>query len=629
MSDRRTLQRITSSFIVSATCVLALLYYGRGVLQPLALAAILSLVIAPLIRSFSRAGLKALPATLLSVLLVGSCMVAVSVILATQLVSVTRDLPQYRAAIKSKVEKVREITEKPFARLEAELTALTPPTADGKSRTGLSAAAARTQPIPVEIRQPGLSTRQAVAWMFAVAWGPLGEAGLVLVLLVFILLEHESLRDRVVQLAGQTEVSRTLKTLGDAAQGVSRFFFSQFIVNLTFGTVVAVVLWGLGVPHAALWGALSGMLRFVPYLGVMAAGGFIALFVAAIDPGWTLPLVCMAVFVALELAVANIIEPKVYGHSSGLSPLGVIVSAIFWGALWGPVGLLLSTPLTLCLVVAGRHLPALEPITILFGDAPSVSGSQRFYQRVLAADLDSIIHDARQFLRKCSFARYCDQILLPGLALAEAERRSGRIEEIQQARLRGAIVALAETLAPVCDSGPRHRRRQVSLLDANVGAHLRKMREERLGRWQGSLDVPAHSVVLCAGLANERDDVLGELLVRSLRAARIDARSLSMGGGDQETPDGKEDLVSTVFLVYPVEEHYEQWLGHVRDLRANLPHALLVTVRLPFDENAVKLSSVEKQMDMILRSYEEGLAFVTPERSARGQLLPEQISRAA
>jgi hypothetical protein len=280
-------------------------------------------------------------------------------------------------------------------------------------------------------------------------------------------------------------------------------------------------------------------------------------------------------------------------------------------------------------VVAGRHLPALEPITILFGDAPSVSGSQRFYQRVLAGELDSILHDARLFLRKCSFARYCDQILLPGLALAAAERRSGRIEEIQQGRLRGAIVALAETLAPVCDNGGRNRRRQVSLLDANVGAHLRKMREERLGRWQGSLDVPAHSVVLCAGLANERDDVLGELLVRSLRAARIDARSLSMGGGDQETPDGKEDLVSTVFLVYPVEEHYEQWLGHVRDLRANLPHALLVTIRLPFDENAVKQAAVEKHMDMILRSYEEGLAFVTPERSPRGQPLPEQIGRAA
>src|SRR5690606_37119535 len=163
-------------------------------------------------------------------------------------------------------------------------------------------------------------------------------------------LEQSSLRDRLVRLAGQAEVSRTIRTLGDAAQGVSRFFFSQFIVNFTFGVVIGLSLWLAGIPHAILWGVLSGVLRFVPYLGVLLAGTIIAVFVAAIDPGWSLAITCMAIFLALELVLANFIEPKVYGHSSGLSPLAVIVSALFWGAMWGPVGLLLSTPLTLCLV---------------------------------------------------------------------------------------------------------------------------------------------------------------------------------------------------------------------------------------------------------------------------------------
>jgi hypothetical protein len=230
---------------------------------------------------------------------------------------------------------------------------------------------------------------------------------------------------------------------------------------------------------------------------------------------------------------------------------------------------------------------------------------------MLSGDTAAIILDAQAYLRKNGFARYCDQILLPGLSMARNERRSGQIADAQQERVRAAIVELAETLAPASSGAARSRRRQVSLLDANVGAHLRKMREERLGRWQGSLDVPAHSIVLCAGLANERDDVVGELLVRALRAADIDARSLSMGGGDQETPDvNKADLVSTVFIVYPLEADFEQWRGHAADLRANLPHALLVTIRLPFDEAAAKLTAVEQYVDMVLRSYEEGLAFV-------------------
>jgi predicted PurR-regulated permease PerM len=620
MRDSSLFSKLTASSVVTATCILGLLYFGRDVLEPLALATILSLVLAPLIRTLRRVGLPRLPATLVSVLLAGTCVIGIGIILAFQLVAVTRDLPEYRAAIKSKIERVRELTERPFARLEAELSAVAPqspvaPPPPVTVRRGTLTTSAN-QPLPVEIRAPRATTRDTLARLFSLAWGPIGEAGLVLVLLVFILLEHESLRDRVIRLAGQEEISRTVRALSDATRGVSRFFLSQFVVNLTFGALIGALLWAFGVPHAALWGALSGLLRFVPYLGIMVAGVLIALFVAAIDPGWTLALSCLSMFVALELLVAHVVEPKVYGHSSGLSPLAVIVSALFWGALWGPVGLLLSTPLSLCLVVAGRHVRALEPVTILLGDVPNVNVAQRFYQRVLAGETHNIIADARSYLDRHSFARYCDQILLPGVSMAAAEQRAGQLETAQAAHVRTTIADVAATLTPVSNGPARNRRRKgrVSLLDANVGAHLRKMREARLGRWQGSLDVPSHSIVLCAGLGTERDDLLTELLVRALRELDVDARSTVLGAGQDTPGPDKADLISTVFLIYPVESMLEEWQRVADELRAGLPNALLVTIRLPFGETAANQNVVQEHVDMVLRSFEESLAFVVPER---------------
>jgi predicted PurR-regulated permease PerM len=617
MRDLSLFKHLNAGSLVTVTCGLGLLYFGREVLEPIALASILSLVIAPLIRSMRRAGLPQLPATLLSVLLATTCLVGIGIVLAFQLVAVTTDLPKYRAAMRTKVAAVREMTERPFARIEAELTAVAPPgTVPATGKRGMTTITiSPTQPIPVEIRAPRLTTTGALTRLFSLAWGPIGEAGLVLVLLMFMSLEHESLRDRLIRLGGQTEVSRTIQALADAAQGVSRFFLSQFVVNITFGALIGVVLWAASVPHAALWGALSGLLRFVPYLGIMVAGAIIALFVAAIDPGWTLALSCMVLFVALELLVANIVEPKVYGHSSGLSPLAVIISALFWGAMWGPVGLLLSTPLTLCLVVAGRHVRTLEPVTILLGDAPAVSGAQRFYQRILAGDIAAVLHDAHAFLERSSFARYCDHILLPGIVLATADTRSGKIEKPQEERIRAAIANVAAALTPESGGPPRTRRvREISLLDTNVGAHLRQMREARLGRWQGALDVPAHSVVLCVGLSSLRDDMLSELLVRALREADIDARSFSILAGADNAGPGRADLVSTVFINYPVETMRDQWLEAVANLRAGLPEAILVAIRLPLLDPVLNQAVVEQAVDMVLRTFEEALAFVAPQR---------------
>lgn len=597
--------RLPASAIVSASCVLAVLYLGRPVLQPVALAAILSLVAAPLLRALGRLGLGRLPAMLTAMLLAGAGLAGTGAMLASQLVSVSAELPQYRAAIHQKAEQVRAAVERPFAHVKAGLNAVAPqPHADDA---------------PVPAAAPPLvepAAQGALPRLAAMVWGPLGEAGLVLVLLMFILLEHETLQDRLIRLTGKADVSRTVRALADAAHGVSRFFLCQFVVNISFGALLGLALWAAGLPHAMLWGTLGAVLRFVPYVGALAAGAAIGGFAAAIDPGWGLALSCLVIFGVLELAVAHVVEPKVYGHSTGLSPLAVVVSALFWGTLWGPVGLLISTPLTVCLVVAGRHVGALEPLAILFGKAPDVTGAQRFFQRALSGETSAILGDAVAWLRRASFARYCDQILLPGLALAATELRLGLIDVDQQDQLRCTVAQVAETLAP-SSAEPDQRRRHVSLLDANVGAHLRRLREARLGRWQGPLDVPQRSIVLCAGLASERDDLVSELLARALRQTGIDARSVTLPFPYEEHDASKAGLVSTVFVPYPLEDELETWRQAVADLRALLPHALLATIRLPGDEVlAGTLPSIQSATDMDLRSFEECLAFVAPKQQA-------------
>jgi predicted PurR-regulated permease PerM len=597
-----------------------MLYFGRDLLAPLALAAILSLVIAPLKRKLARMGLGHTAGALVSVLLVGACMGWLATVLASQLAAVAADLPQYKEAIRAKLEDARDLTIRPLERMQSELGGVVPQTpASGASRprARAAAAAAAEAQAAAENAEPRMTATDTVRHIFSSLWGPVGQACIVLVLLVFILLEHEALRDRMIRLAGEAEAGRTMQAVEDAAQGVSRFFFSQFVVNATFAIVLGVGLRIIGIPHAALWAALGGLARFVPYVGVLGAAAAIAAFAAAIDPGWSLMFWCLGLLLVLEVLVANLVEPQVYGRSAGLAPLGVIVSALFWGALWGPLGLLLATPMTLCLVVAGRHVHALEPISILFGESPGLTAGLRLYQRALSGEPKEIVAAAQLYLRRSNFARYCDQILLPGLALAAADFRAARIGIEQQDRIRLTIATVAESLAAVKPhEGESRKRRSTSLLDANVGAHLRQLRQQRLGRWQGAQAFPARSVVLCTGLGSLHDDLLTQLLVQALRDEGIAARSELPGTDAEATGAPESDAASTVFLVYPLEESLEAWQAAARTLRVAMPHAMLLTVKLPLEQGVADEASAHGHVDLVVRSFSEAVAFVLGERGA-------------
>jgi predicted PurR-regulated permease PerM len=603
--------------IVATACVLAMLYFGREILAPIALAAVLSLVIAPLKRRLARTGLGHTGGALISVFLVGASIAWAATLLTSQFVDVASDLPQYKEAFRAKLQHARDVTFRPLERIHSELNAVVPQataSAAGRPRGRAGTAAADAQRAAIDTRDAPAT--ESVGRVFSSLWGPVGQAGIVLVLLVFILLEHEGLRDRMIMLAGEAEAGRTMQAIEDAAQGVSRFFFSQLVVNVTFAVVLGIALWIAGVPHAALWGALGGLARFVPYVGALAAGATIAAFAAAVDPGWSLMFWSIGLFLVLEALVAHMVEPQVYGQSAGLAPLGVIVSALFWGALWGPLGLLLSTPMTLCLVVVGRHVRALEPISVVFGEAPGLTAGLRLYQRALSGEPAEIVAAARLYLRRSNFARYCDQILLPGLALAAADFRGARIGSEQQDRVRTTIAKVAQSLGALAPTGgASRRRRSSSLLETGVGAHLEEIRDERLRRWPGAAAERDHQAVLCVGFGSGRDELVGELLVQALRDEGIDSRSVSLGAGVTPRDLGTPGLVTTVFLAYPLEENHSAWQSASLELRESFPHAMLLTIKPPLEDGLAEEALVRGPVDLVVRYFSEAVAFVLAGRA--------------
>jgi AI-2E family transporter len=440
----------------------------------------------------------------------------------------------------------------------------------------------RKTPIPVELHEAPANSWQVLQRVLGSIWVPIETAGIVLVVLVFVLLEQEALRDRFIRIAGGTDIRLTTLVINDAGERLSRFFVSQFAVNFGVGVLIWVGLSVVGLPHPVVWAALTTLLRFVPYIGVWIAALCSAVLAAAVDAGWSMAIATFGLFVVVELIASQLVEPQLYGHTTGLSPLSVVIAAIFWSWLWGPIGLILSTPLTLCLLVAGRHVKALSLLDILLGDTQALTMPQRFYQRALSADADEIIASAREFLKRNTFANYCDLVLLPALHLARLDLESGTISKEQQIRVRSAMVAVIAAIGG--DQRRLSRRRlRTSVLDkSTAGRLLRQQREQVSGQWQGPLEVPAGSVVVCVSLGSISDDLAAELLVRILREQKIDARHMSVEDMDAAPPPNAAEAVSIVYVVsaFPSDER-SRGEAATEKLRKEFPHACIVAVLLP------------------------------------------------
>jgi hypothetical protein len=459
---------------------------------------------------------------------------------------------------------------------------------------------------------------QLIGKLLTTVWTWLQGTGIVLLVLIFVLLEHESLRDRFIRIAGATDIRAMTLALDDAGERLSRYFVSQSLVNLAFGIAIWASLRLLGVPQAMLWGALAGIMRFVPYVGVAIAALFATALSFAVDPGWSLAASTLALFIGLDIIAAQLLEPRLYGHATGLSPLSIVVGAIFWSALWGPVGLVLSTPLTLCLLVAGRHMKAFGILELLLGDVQPLTLPQGFYQRALAGDPHEIIANARAFLKVNTLARYCDRVLLPALHLARLDAQPSAPGKDQH-KIRRVIVQVVTALNSTGLKRKPRTHRGAVLDEVSAGRWLRQQREELSGRWQGPLGVPAGSVVLCLGVGSSPDDLAAELLVRLLRAERFDARHFCAEEVDSGLPRGADaEGVSIVFLVSafpsPEREGSEGLRNKVRDL---LPRAHLVRAFCPGVTAASGEPSTDATGEPIAESLEHAVALCLSRQQMR------------
>jgi predicted PurR-regulated permease PerM len=570
--------------IVATAALLAMLYFARDVLVPIALAFILSLLIAPLVRRLRRVGFGQTWSVLAAVLLLAICFGAFATVIGSQLVRMADSLPQYEKTIRYKLETLNSVTVGRFSAFTGRAGRLLnhEPAPEAPQVLDSSAALNSAKPIPVELHEPPTNSLQVIQKVLGSIWAPIETTGIVLVVLVFVLLELEGLRDRFIRIAGGADIRLTTLAINDAGERLSRFFVSQFAVNFGVGVVIWVMLSIIGLPHPMLWAALTAVLRFVPYVGVWIAALCALLVAAAVEVSWSLTFATLGLFVMVELVAGQLVEPQLFGHTTGLSPLSVVIAAIFWSWLWGPIGLIVSTPLTLCLLVAGRHIKALSLLDILLGDTQALTMPQRFYQRALSADSDEIIAGAREFLKHNSFASYCDLVLMPALHLARLDLETGAISPDQQSKVRSAMVAVIAAIGGEPRRPPRRRRRESVLANTTVGRQLRQQREQISGRWQGPLTVAPGSVMVCVGLGSMADDLATELLVRILREQKIDARHMSLEDLNAEPPPNAAEAVSLVYIVsaFPSEER-ERSDGTAQEMRRRFPQACIVAVLLP------------------------------------------------
>jgi len=382
--------------ILGGGTALALIYVGRDALIPFALAIIFSLMMAPFVRRLQGLGFGRTASTWVAVFTVAGTLVATAVIIACQLAQVRNDLPQYEETIRSKLASLREITagrvgtmwepaSRHVVRLSGEKGG---PAASRTDRPSTLSAA--FGPMPVEVH---LSS-----WILSWTWPMLETATIVLFVLVPTLLEYEAWRHRFARLLGVTELRLATAAFHDAGERLSRFFILQFAVHLIVGLAIWIGLAAFGLPHAVLLAALTVVLRFIPYAGVWIAALCATSLAAIADPGWSLAIMTLGLFVALELIVSQLVEPHLYRHATGLSPLAAVVSTVFWSSIWGPVGLFISTPLTLCLVVAGRHIKAFNTLEVLLGDDPVPGLRPHFHWPVPSGGAEAFIDRARIFL---------------------------------------------------------------------------------------------------------------------------------------------------------------------------------------------------------------------------------------
>ena len=415
------------STLASTAVVIAALYLAKSLLVPLTLAVLLSFLLMPVCDWLERRRLGRIPAVLVTAILGFTMLGIVAWIAVVQMTHLAPKIPEYQSNIQAKLSSVNEYAAAALSKITKKAPGvgqnplLSEQTAEPQGTTEL--------PFSVRVLSSPASPLQVFGGMFGTLLETLGTIGIVIVLVVFFLIRREDLRDRFIHLVGKGHVTVTTQMLEDASTRVSRYLSMLFLINVTFGISVGIGLYLIGVPSAILWGILAAALRFIPYIGPWIAAAMPIGLSMAISTGWVAPLLTVGLFVVLELFSNNVLEPWLYGKNTGVSAVAVLVAAVFWLWLWGPVGLLLATPLTVCLLVVGKHVPQLSFLDILLGNEPVFEPKKRIYQRLVAGDQEEADELLEDLLEHRPLVEVYDTVLIPALALAETHWHRGEVND--------------------------------------------------------------------------------------------------------------------------------------------------------------------------------------------------------
>ncbi|HYG76007.1 MAG TPA: AI-2E family transporter [Planctomycetota bacterium] len=504
--------------------VIAALYLAKDFLIPLALAILFSFLLTPIVKRLEHWGLPRVLSVLTVTFFAFALLVGAGWIVTQQMVDLATRLPEYEKNLTAKVQTLRGTSRtlgKATETLQAISKEITESQGDTRNQPVQPGATSAAEPVPVKVVAPPPSPLTLLWNAIGALLGPLGTVAAVAILVVFILLEREGLRDRFLRLVGKGRLHVTTDALDDASHRVSRYLLMQFVVNATYGIPVGVGLYLIGVPNAFMWGLLATVLRYLPYLGPWMAAAM-PILLSFTGEGWSQPLYTIGLFLVLELISNNVMEPWLYGASTGITSVAVLLAAGFWTWLWGLPGLLLSTPLTVLLVVMGKHLPQMSIFSILLGDEEPLQPKTAFYQRLLAGDMEEAAELLKTNLEKKPLNVVYDEIVLPVLRMIELDFYRRRIDENKRRRLEGMVEEIVEQIS-------------------------RPEGESPVAQVEPAPD--GQTAVLCVAARDEADGVAARMMTQLLKNEGVNVRALSSDALASELIDRVEEHNARVVCI--------------------------------------------------------------------------------